>query len=75
MGDFNIRTRDMREHRSIWDSKYQESTDFIDYVSFPSEGETFDHMLIKPGFKFESIKKFDGISDHSAMIFTIRDTR
>ena len=28
-------------------------------------------MLLKTGYKFESIEKFDGVSDYSAMIFTI----
>lgn len=28
-------------------------------------------MLLKTGYRFESIEKFDGISDHSAMILRL----
>lgn len=71
VGDYNIHTWDLKKHSDIWDAKYQESTDFRDYVSFPKENATFDHMLLGRGWEFEKIEKYDGVSDHSAMIFTI----
>ena len=70
-GDFNIHTWNLKKYSDIWDAKYRESTDFRDYVSFPKENATFDHMLLGEGWEFEKIEKYDGISDHSAMIFTI----
>ena len=73
VGDFNVFTWDMKKFDGLWKSNYQESTDFRDYISFPEENVTFDHMLLKTGYRFESIEKFDGVSDHSAMIFTISE--
>lgn len=72
VGDFNIHTWDLKKHSNIWDSKYQESTDFRDYISFPNENATFDHMLLGRSYRFETINQFDGISDHSAMVFEIK---
>lgn len=74
VGDFNIHTWDLQKYKEIWDSNYRESTDFKDYISFPKENATFDHMLLRFGYEFKAIEKFDGISDHSAMIFTIERT-
>lgn len=71
VGDFNVFTWDMKKLNGLWKSNYQESTDFRDYISFPEENVTFDYMLLKTDYRFESIEKFDGVSDHSAMIFTI----
>lgn len=49
----------------------KESTDFEDYISFPSGNATFDHMLLSKDWEFEKIERVDGVSDHFAMIFTI----
>jgi endonuclease/exonuclease/phosphatase family metal-dependent hydrolase len=71
VGDFNIHTHRLQEHRDVWTTEYHESTDFKDYVSFPEENATFDHMLLSPKFKFTDIKTIEGLSDHVAMIYTI----
>ena len=71
VGDFNMSTTDIHNHRNIWSKTYQESTDFQDYISFPSEDATFDHMLLAQDYKFKLIDKQDGLSDHSAIIFQI----
>lgn len=71
VGDFNMSTDDIKKHANIWASFYLESTDFENYISFPSENATFDHMLLSPKFHFESIRVIDGLSDHSAIIFEL----
>lgn len=71
VGDFNMFTEDIEEHKSIWDTDYKASIEFKDYISFPNENATLDHMLIKPSFKFVSIETIEGMSDHSAIIYTI----
>ncbi len=71
VGDFNIHTHKLQEHRDIWASRYQESTDFKDYISFPEENATFDHMLLSPKYSFVDIEAIEGLSDHTAMIYTV----
>ena len=71
VGDFNMFTEDIKEHKYIWSPNYNASIEFKDYISFPNENATFDHMLLKPTFKFTSIKTVEGMSDHSAIIYTI----
>ncbi|GEM_PF-1443965 len=71
VGDFNMSTDDIKKHANIWKDSYSESTDFENYVSFPSEDATFDHMLLSPKFHFESIRTIDGLSDHSAIVFEL----
>ncbi|MBO7560818.1 endonuclease/exonuclease/phosphatase family protein [Candidatus Saccharibacteria bacterium] len=71
VGDFNMFTKDMRDHKDVWSAYYKESTDFKDYISFPDEEATFDHMLLSPDYSFVSVDTFDGLSDHSAVIYTI----
>lgn len=71
VGDFNMFTEDIKEHKYIWSPNYNASIEFKDYISFPNENATFDHMLLKPSFKFTSIKTVEGMSDHSAIIYTI----
>ncbi len=71
VGDFNIFTDVLNEHKSIWGQKYEESTDFKEYISFPDENATFDHMLLKPTYKFVNIETHEGLSDHAAIIYTI----
>ena len=74
VGDFNMFTYSMKEHADIWQNLYKESTDFKDYISFPDENATFDHMLIKPAYTFKSIETVDGLSDHVAMVYEIEKT-
>ena len=72
VGDYNIHTWSLKKHSDIWNAKYSESTDYKDYISFPSENATFDHMLLEADWEFEDIKNTDGLSDHSAMVFTVK---
>ena len=72
VGDFNMFTKDMQDHKDVWNSYYKESTDFKNYISFPDEDATFDHMLLAPDYSFVSIDTFDGLSDHSAVIYNIK---
>lgn len=71
VGDFNIHTHRLQEHRDIWATQYKESTDFKDYISFPEENATFDHMLLSPKYSFINIEAIEGLSDHTAMIYTV----
>ena len=71
VGDFNIHTHRLQEHRDVWATQYQESTGFKDYVSFPEENATFDHMLLSSKYSFRDIQTIKGLSDHVAMIYTI----
>jgi endonuclease/exonuclease/phosphatase family metal-dependent hydrolase len=71
IGDFNMTRKHILSHKDIWKSKYQESTDFQDYVSFPDDGVAYDHLMLSADFKFVSIRLVDGLSDHSAVIFEI----
>ena len=73
VGDFNIQTESLLNHSDIWKSLYQESTDFQNYISFPDENGTFDHMLLKDSFSFVSLKTIDGLSDHPAIVYEIKE--
>ncbi len=75
VGDFNMSIKDMQSHEDTWSTYYKESTDFQDYISFPDENATFDHMLLDSNYSFVSIDTFDGLSDHSAVIYNITPTR
>ena len=72
VGDYNIHTWILKKHGDIWNAKYSESTDYKDYISFPSENATFDHMLLGADWEFEGIENIDGPSDHSAMVFIVK---
>ena len=42
------------------------------YVSFPSEGNTFDYIMLPKGLKFRNLECIDrGLSDHSALVAEI----
>lgn len=72
VGDFNIHTKVLMEHKDIWGSDYVESTEFKDYISFPEKNATFDHMLLrKSKYVFSNVEQFDDLSDHSAIIYMI----
>lgn len=72
-GDFNMFADSMHSHKDIWQDSYVQSLDFEQYISFPDEQVTLDHMLLKPKFKFTSIRTVEGLSDHSAVIFEIQE--
>ncbi len=73
VGDFNMFADSMHSHKDIWQDSYAQSFDFEQYISFPDEQVTLDHMLLKPKFKFTSIRTVEGLSDHSAVIFEIQE--
>ncbi|MDR2063678.1 MAG: endonuclease/exonuclease/phosphatase family protein [Candidatus Nomurabacteria bacterium] len=71
IGDFNITREQLLEHQDIWANKYQESTDFQDYVSFPEDGVAYDHLLLSKEYRFVSIRLVEGLSDHCAVVFEV----
>jgi endonuclease/exonuclease/phosphatase family metal-dependent hydrolase len=71
VGDFNMTSESLAEHCRIWQNKYNESTDFFDYVSFSGDGVAYDHVLLPKKYRFASIRLVDGLSDHSALVCDI----
>lgn len=65
--DFNMKPLQIKEVQ--W--KYNSSYDFKEYISYPSEGNTFDYCLLKD-WKFLNIEIFDEwISDHIWLYYEI----
>ena len=64
----------MQDHKNIWSKKYDDSTEFLNYISFPEDKVAYDHLLMpKNTLQFISIKTVDGLSDHSAVIFELEN--
>lgn len=70
-GDFNI--LDLESIKDIYTENYSSSTEFKQYISFPSEGITVDYVLLPKQLRFDSLTTFEGLSDHSALSFVITD--
>lgn len=64
--DFNIKPFQIKE--LLWD--YVSSYNFKQYISYPSEENTFDYCLLKNG-KFNNIEIVDGLSDHVWLFFEV----
>lgn len=64
--DFNIKPLQMVEVK--W--QYNSSYDFKQYVSYPSEWNTFDYCLLK-SWKFQKLETFEWLSDHAALYLEI----
>ena len=67
----NVEISGMQDFKNIWCDKYNDSTEFSDYVSFPDDNTAFDHLLLPKNYRFISIRTIDGLSDHSAVVFEI----
>lgn len=67
LGDFNI--FDIKTVSDIYSAEYAASTDFLQYVSFPSENATFDYILMPLDYTFRSLSVGEGLSDHNALSF------
>ena len=65
LGDFNI--FDIKAVSDLYSSSYKVSTDFSQYVSFPSENVTLDYVLIPTGRTFSSLSIGENLSDHNAL--------
>lgn len=68
-GDFNI--FHLQEHSALYEGTYTASTDFKEYISFPTEGHTFDYVLIPKNMSFMSLEVHEGLSDHGALVFVV----
>ena len=68
IGDFNLKPEWLRERANLWADRYNSMYDFKEYISFPSESTTFDHMLLNKNMSFKNVKVVEGLSDHNALI-------
>lgn len=66
VGDFNMTPSELEKIKSEYISSY----DIERYVSYPSEGNTFDYCLIRH-WKFIRIETFEWLSDHAWLYFEI----
>lgn len=67
LGDFNI--FDINAASDLYSSDYSVSTDFSQYVSFPSENVTLDYVLMPKDYSFTSLSIGENLSDHNAITF------
>jgi endonuclease/exonuclease/phosphatase family metal-dependent hydrolase len=67
LGDFNI--FDITTVAHLYADDYTASTEFTDYVSFPSENATFDYVLLPKTYTFTSLHIGENLSDHNALVF------
>jgi len=72
VGDYNMTKKMLHEHKNIWGNRFNESTEYLDYVSYQKEGVAYDHLLLPKSYRFISIRVADGLSDHSAVIYEIK---
>jgi hypothetical protein len=69
LGDFNI--FDIKTVGDLYSDEYTASTDFSQYLSFPSENATFDYVLMPHSYTFRSLSVGEGLSDHNALSFEV----
>lgn len=69
LGDFNI--FDIKTVSDLYSDDYRVSTDFYQYVSFPSENVTLDYVLVPRDYRFESLDIGENLSDHNALTFEL----
>lgn len=69
LGDFNI--FDIKAVSDLYSSDYRVSTDFYQYVSFPSENVTLDYVLVPREYGFTSLSIGENLSDHNALTFEL----
>lgn len=69
LGDFNI--FDIKTVSDLYSSDYRASTDFFQYVSFPSENVTLDYVLVPRDYGFRSLAIGENLSDHNALTFEL----
>lgn len=70
-GDFNMPKEKMLAEKENWNSRYNCLIDFCDYVSFPTEGQTFDYVFVPKNMNFVEVRVVDGLSDHNALVCEI----
>ena len=69
LGDFNI--FDIQTVSDLYSEGYRVSTDFYQYVSFPSENVTLDYVLVPRDYGFTSLSIGENLSDHNALTFEL----
>jgi hypothetical protein len=73
IGDINLTHEHMQEHKKGWGDRFIDSTEFLNYISFPDDNVAYDHLLLPKGSRFISVRTVDGLSDHSAVVFEIKE--
>jgi len=69
VGDLNI--ANLSEDSELYEG-YTISTEYGQYVSFPSKGLTLDYMLLPKSHEFIGLKATAGLSDHAAISYEVR---
>ena len=69
LGDFNI--FDIQTVSELYSDDYYVSTEFYQYVSFPSENVTLDYVLVPRDYSFGSLSIGENLSDHNALTFEL----
>ncbi|MES2630820.1 MAG: endonuclease/exonuclease/phosphatase family protein [Patescibacteria group bacterium] len=69
VGDFNIANLNTVSH--LFADDYTSSISTGNYISFPSEGATFDYVLIPNEYEFNAFGIKENLSDHNALTFEI----
>lgn len=69
LGDFNM--YDLESVKHLYANDYTDSAVNGEYVSFPSESVRLDYALIPNVFTFNNFSVYDGLSDHTALVFEI----
>jgi endonuclease/exonuclease/phosphatase family metal-dependent hydrolase len=73
VGDFNIHSKIFKTLQEMYESTYQSSYDYKEYVSFPTEEDTFDYALIlKPSSLENVVCSEEEVSDHRMLTLVIR---
>lgn len=65
VGDYNIYDSNVVSRLSA--PLYTASTNFAQYISYPSEGATLDYVLAPNDFEFSSLRVDEGLSDHNVL--------
>ena len=73
IGDFNI--FQLSDYHALYEKAYNVSSDFKNYVSFPSEKLTLDYLLLPKTFRFQAIDVKESLSDHNATLYTIESIK
>ncbi|MDB5187108.1 MAG: hypothetical protein JWM07_580 [Candidatus Saccharibacteria bacterium] len=67
LGDFNI--FDIKTVKDLYAADYVASTEFMPYISFPSENVTLDYVLMPRDYTLTSLSIGENLSDHNALSF------
>lgn len=74
MGDFNIHAINFEGMKDLYQHHFVSSYDYVRYVSFPSEGDTFDYALIPKKYSLKRVVcRDEEVSDHRMLLVEIAE--